>query len=192
MVEIKGSAVIGTIERLKEEFGAEAHFRVVQNLPDGDRKLFQGALLSSSWYPLDAFVSYIATENNLLYHGDLSVILSNSEKIVDRQLQGVYKLFTKENTPEFVVNRIGVIHSSYFRGIGLQVVTSASGEYVGRYSGFEKNHQIFEYSICAFYRKALEMSGARDVEANFTVPFGSPVGYSEIRVTWNPPATAVH
>ena len=89
-----------------------------------------------------------------------------------------------------MVNRIGVVHSSYFRGIGLQVVTSASGEYVGRCSGFE-NHQIFEYSICAFYRKALETSGARDVEAKFTVPFGSPIGYSEIRVTWSPPATAM-
>ncbi len=44
---------------------------------------------------------------------------------------------------------------------------------------------MFEFSISAFYRQALEKSGARNVTAQFLTPMGSPLGYSEITVTWD-------
>jgi len=184
VVEIKGSAILETIARIKEEFGADAHLSIVSELAVGSRPVFQSMILPNGWYRLESFLDYIAVENRLLYKGDRSVILANSERIVERQLEGVYKLFTRDNSPGYVVGRIGIIHASYFRGASLEVISSAPGRYVGRYKGFQACHRMFEFSISAFYRKALEKSGAKNVKAEFTTPMGSPNGYSEITVTW--------
>lgn len=182
---MKGSAILATIKRVIEEFGQQAHLRILGQLSDQDRNALSGAIVSSAWYPMDSFGRYVVAENQLLYHGDRKVILANSAKIVRRQLQGVYQMFTKSDSPEYVVKRIGLVHSSYFRGISLEVVQSDPGRYVGRYTGFEQHHQIFQYSIMAFYQTALEMSGAGNVKTQFVVPMGSPKGYAEILVLWN-------
>ncbi len=184
VVEIKGSAILETIARIKEEFGPDAHPGIVRELSMPSRVLFQSTILPNAWYPLECFVEYIGVENRVLYRGDRSVILANSERIVERQLEGVYKLFTKDNSPQYVVGRIGIVHASYFRGVSLEVVSSTPGRYVGRYKGFQACHRMFEFSISAFYRKALEKSGAKSVKAEFSIPMGSPEGYSEITVTW--------
>jgi len=184
VVEIKGAAILETIARIKEEFGPDAHSRILRELSERSRPLFQATILPNAWYSLESFVEYIGVENRILYKGDRSVILANSEKIVERQLEGVYKLFTKDNTPLYVVGRIGIIHASYFRGVSLEVASSMPGRYVGHYKGFQAAHRMFEFSISAFYRKALEKSGAKNVKAEFTIPMGAPQGFSEITVTW--------
>ena len=41
---------------------------------------------------------------------------------------------------------------------------------VVRYTGFEKQHRIIGFAIMGFFKKALEISGAKNVVLCFTVP----------------------
>jgi len=41
-----------------------------------------------------------------------------------------------------------------------------------------------QYTIIGFFRKALELSGAKQVAVNFKVPMSDDAAYSEVAITW--------
>lgn len=183
MVEIKGVAISGSIEAFKAKFGKEEYAKILEKLNAEDKNMFSSIILSNLWYPLDSFVRYIEVLYQLYYGGDYSKLQLNSEEIIDKQLRGIYRLFIQLGTPEFVVKKIGFINSSYFKGMTLEVIENKKGKYIGHYTGFEKQHRVFQYTIIGFYKRAMEISGAKNVKAVFTVPM-SDSKYAEITVTW--------
>jgi len=46
-------------------------------------------------------------------------------------------------------------------------------------------HRLIGLSIIGFYRKALEISGAKDVKAEFTTSIEEDKGYCELVLNWN-------
>ena len=53
-----------------------------------------------------------------------------------------------------------------------------------RYVGFEPQHRLMEYALIGFYRKALELSGAKQVSTGFTNSSGQGKGYWELALSW--------
>jgi hypothetical protein len=116
-------------------------------------------------------------------NGDRSVLIKRSERVIEGQLRGVYKIFVKLGTPGFVINRISAVHATYFKGI--QIIPEVENRRaVIKYVGFQKHHEIMECPILGFFGKALEISGARQVAMKFTVPIGHSKEYSELTITW--------
>jgi len=106
-----------------------------------------------------------------------------SEKVIEGQLRGIYKIFVKLGSPGFVINRIAAVHATYFRGI--QIVPQVEGHSATiRYIGFRKQHSIMEFAIMGFFRKALAVSGAKQVRLKFTVPIAQGGTYLELAITW--------
>jgi hypothetical protein len=52
-----------------------------------------------------------------------------------------------------------------------------------RYNGFQKQHRIMGFAIIGFFRKTLEISGAKNVVIQFTVPFEEGSEYAELSIT---------
>jgi len=53
------------------------------------------------------------------------------------------------------------------------------------YTGFEKQHYLSEYGIIGFFRKALEISGAKNVAAEFTNKISAGTGIADLSLTWS-------
>lgn len=184
MIQIKGMTICDTIDRAKSKYGEKGYNKIIDQLSEDNKKIYSKRVILSLWYPIDALIEFLEIENNLYDGGNKKMVEKHSTEVIDKELKGIYKLFIKFGSPEFVVSRIGSVNNSYFKGITLEVKTNGNGKYIGRYTGFEKHHEIFQYSITAFYKRALEISGAKDITAMFTTPMSSNLGYSEITVTW--------
>ena len=117
-------------------------------------------------------------------NGDRLVLLKRSEKVIEGQLRGIYKVFVKLGSPGFVVTRISAVHATYFRGVQILPEVEDHSALI-KYIGFQPQHDILEYVIVGFFRKALEISGARHVSMNFTVPISQGGPYSELSITWS-------
>ena len=115
--------------------------------------------------------------------GDREVLIQRSEKVIERQLRGLYKMFVKLGSPGFVITRISAVHSTYFRGVNIIPEVERSSALI-KYVGFQKHHEILGYVIIGFFRKALEISGAQDVVLNFTIPISQGGPYSELTISW--------
>lgn len=54
-----------------------------------------------------------------------------------------------------------------------------------QYVGFPRNRRIMEFAILSFFRKALEISGAKTIDVHFTLPIEAGEGYCELWLSWD-------
>lgn len=181
--QIKGIAVAGTVQRIKEKYGEAKFQEILNGLSEADKRVMGGNMLPSVWYSLDTFSNFLDEEVKVLYAGDASKLQMGSAEVVSNQLKGIYKFFVKLGSPEFIIGRISSIHNSYFNGVELEKEIS-DGKFVGRYKGYKAGQGVFEDVIIGFYNKALELSGAKNIKAKFDVPINSGEEHAQIVVTW--------
>src|SRR5271157_3135986 len=170
MVQIKGSAIKETIQQVKTRAGEAAFQKILGQLDEETRKIFEGEIFSSTWYSLDLFTRFLEIEIKVLADGNEEMVTRGSEAVIERQLRGIYKAFVKLGSPEFVIKRIAAVHATYFQGVPIEVQLQGHGKALVRYTGSEKQHRIMGFAIIGFFKKALEISGAKDVALRFTIP----------------------
>ena len=162
MVQIKGSAIKETINQIKSRAGEEALQKILSLLDEETRTICQNEVFSSTWYPLDVFTRFLEVEIRVLADGKEEMVTRGSEAVIERQLRGIYKAFVKFGSPEFVIKRIAAVHATYFQGVPIEVQLQGHGKAVVKYTGFEKQHRIMGFAIMGFFKKALEISGAKN------------------------------
>ena len=184
MVQIKGSAIKETINQIKARNGEDALQKIFDLLDEETLTVCQGEIYSSSWYPLAIFTRFLEVEIKVLADGREEMITRGSEVVIEKQLRGIYKAFVKLGSPEFVMKRIAAVHATYFQGVPIEVNLQGPGKAVVRYTGFEKQHRIMGFAIIGFFKKALEISGAKDVVLRFTVPIEEGKEFAELSIAW--------
>lgn len=185
MVQIKGSAIQETINQILRRSGEDALKKILGQLDDEARAVLQGEIFPSSWYPLDVFTRFLELEIKVLAAGNEEMVTRGSEAVIERQLRGIYKAFVKLGSPEFVIKRIAAVHATYFEGVPIEVSMPAHRSAIVRYRGFQKHHRIMGFAILGFFRKALEISGAKNVALKFTVPIEQGGEFAELSITWS-------
>jgi hypothetical protein len=183
MVQIKGSAIKETIDQIKRRSGEASFQKILGLLDDETRAVCEGEIFSSTWYSLDLFTRFLEVEIKVLADGNEEMVTRGSEAVIERQLRGIYKAFVKLGSPEFVIKRIAAVHATYFQGVPIDVRLEGNRAVV-KYTGFEKQHRIMGFAIVGFFKKALEISGAKDVAIHFSIPIEEGKGYSELSIAW--------
>src|ERR1700675_937916 len=184
MVQIKGSAIKETITQIKSRSGEDALQKILGLLDEETRTMCQGEIYSSSWYSLDLFTRFLEVEIRVLADGREEMITRGSEVVIEKQLRGIYKVFVKLGSPEFVIKRIAAVHATYFEGVPIDVQLQGNNRALVKYTGFEKQPRIMGFAIVGFFKKALEISGAKDVVIYFSTPIEEGKGYSELSIAW--------
>jgi len=184
-VSIKGSVVLETVQAIKARAGAEGFEAIVGTLDDDARAMLRGVIFPTAWYPLDPFARFLQADLRVSAGGNERALIKRSEAIIDGQLRGIYRLFVRFGSPEFVLKRISVIHMTYYNGVNVETKSLTPGRAVIRYTGFEPQHNLMGYTIIGFFKKALEISGAKDVQVSFTIPISEGKEYSELTATWS-------
>jgi hypothetical protein len=183
VAEIKGTALLDTLAAIKARAGEAEVAKIISHLSPSSQTVFESTIYLSNWYPLDAFVEFLEVDIRETAGGDREVLATRSEKVIEAQLRGVYKIFVKLGSPGFVITRISAVHATYFRGVQIIPEIEKHSATI-KYLGFQKHHGIMEYAILGFFRKALEISGAKQAALKFTVPIAEGGPFCELTVTW--------
>jgi len=185
MVQIKGSGIKETVDQIKANVSKEIFQKILGLLDDETRRLCENEIFSSSWYSLDLFTRFLEVQNRVLAGGNEEVIIRGSEAVTERQLRGIYKAFVKVGSPEFIIERIAAVHATHFQGVSIDVKLPGPGNALIKYTGFEKQHRIMGFTIIGFFNKALELSGAKDIQVYFPTPIEEGRPYSELSLKWS-------
>ena len=185
MLHIKGTAVLDTMEAIKARAGKEELDRILACLDDEAKGAFRGPISPSSWYSCDAFARFLEVDIRETAGGEERELIRRSEAVIEKQLSGIYKMFVKLGSPEFVIRRIAAVHSTYFDGVQIiPEMRGAKGATI-QYVGFSRNHRIMGFAIIGFFKKALEISGAKKVDVHFTVPIEAGERFCELALSWD-------
>ena len=184
MARIKGTALIDTLKAIKERGGEEELARIFAHLEGEAKNVFEGPIQPWNWYSIDAFTDFLEADVRETANGNPDVLIGRAEKVIESQLRGIYRIFIKLGSPGYVIKRIASVHATYFEGIQIIPEVDEDSRATIKYVGFKKRHRILEYTITGFHRKALEISGAKQISVNFSVPMSDDTPYSEVTITW--------
>jgi len=181
---VKGRALLDAVDALRARFGEATLQETFAKLAPEVRQQVDGALLASDWYPLDALTGLIEASYGTMDAAAEERLIARSENVIARHLGGVYQLFVRLGSPEWIIKRIAAVHVTYFRNVEISPSFQGERRATVRYVGFEPQHRVMEFMILGFYRKALELSGAKEREVRITVPIAAGKDYLEVALSW--------
>lgn len=165
MAQVTGTAVVASLRYVKERFGGDALQRVLAALSDDERKVLDAGILASSWYPMPLFLRFMREAERQLAAQEDSVIRRMGAASAEYGIKGVYKIFFKMGSPEFVIGRAARVFGSYYDSGRIEVVETRAGRAVLDLHGFEGAPQFCE-RILGWMEKTVQMAGARDLRSD--------------------------
>jgi hypothetical protein len=103
VAEIKGTAVLDTLKAAKARGGESEMASILALLSEESRKVFESPMQASSWYPVDAFTEFLEADVRETVNGEREALIKRSEKVIESQLRGIYKIFVSFGSPRFVI-----------------------------------------------------------------------------------------
>jgi len=111
--QVKGVLLVHLREYVIEHHGAEVWDALTPRLAVADPGVWQGLILSSSWYPVrvwnHAFSAFLTGRSDA--RAELRQI---AHFVSERDLSTVFRMLLRIAPPEFVLSRLGALWSRYF------------------------------------------------------------------------------
>ncbi len=107
-----------TFMRVLEEMAGCRWGTYVAALPADARELVLHPPLPLEWIPYRHFPVYLRTALEQLFGGDLARVVDLGRLCTLADLRGIYRIFVRLATPEFVIERAPSVFAAYLRNAG--------------------------------------------------------------------------
>lgn len=164
MTKVKGAVILARRTFAKQEFGEEGWQRVLEALPESDRSLLEGAVLTSTWYPFEVNKRLDEAITGALGGGQREFFESIGARSAQENLSGPHRAFLTPGNPARFMGSTDRIYQFYYD------TGSREFEATGPDSGVMTTHEADTFSetdcltVIGWYKEALKMCGATAVE----------------------------
>ena len=184
-MEVKGTAIASLPEFIRKKFGKDAFAQWLNSISDAARKVYSGPVLIGSWYPVkEIMVEPTKKMCDLFYRGDMRGAWESGRFSAEMGLKGVYKLFVKLGSPEFLVRKASMVFTSYYQPSEMKVVSQEGNKATVHIVKFPEPSSVVEYRIAGWMERALEISGCKTVKIQIGQSLAQGGSLTEIVATW--------
>jgi hypothetical protein len=184
-MEVKGTAISAIPEFIVAKFGKEGLNQWLNSLTESARKVYGGSILAARWYPVtETMVEPTRKMCELFFRGDIKGAREGGRFSAEKGLKGVYRIFVKLGSPEFLIRKASVIFTNYYQPCEMKVVAQEDRKAVVHITKFPEPSALIENRIVGWMEKALEISGCKRVEVRITQSLAKGASHTEIVATW--------
>ncbi|MGE0079566.1 MAG: hypothetical protein AB7S48_17025, partial [Bacteroidales bacterium] len=142
-MEIKGSAVKATPDFVKANF-YNRYNDWIKLLPEPSRHILDQPIYATTWYPLlEAVIVPTQKVADLFYGSDYALAAREIGRFSsDIALKGMYKIFVRISSPQFVLSRASSIFSTYYQPSDIKVIETTDKKTVIQLSKFHPNEEL--------------------------------------------------
>ena len=127
-MEVKGIAVASIPKFVQHDFGSRFN-EWIDSLSKESQTIMKGTILMSNWYPMqEAVIEPTSKLCDLFYSYQNQGAWDAGRFSADYALKGIYKIFVKFGSPEFLIKRASRIMTIYYRPSKLSVPEMSSGK----------------------------------------------------------------
>lgn len=183
-MEVKGIAVASIPKFVQHDF--ESRFKEwIDSLSKESQTIMKGTILMSNWYPMQEAVIEPTSKICDLFYGYQNQGAWDAGRFsADYALKGIYKIFVKFGSPEFLIKRASRIMTTYYRPSKLSVPETSSGKAKVHISEFTEPNQFVELRIAGWIERALEISGCKEPDVKITYSLTRGDSITEITAKW--------
>jgi hypothetical protein len=172
MTQVKGSTLVPRINYLKAHDPGGVWDRFLAGLTRECADQVTSGLMTHEWYPLDHYVQISRGIDRILGRGDLKLVWELGRYSAEEALKGIYKVFLKIGSPEFVVSAAATIWKQYYDTGRLSILKEDAADGRKHYrltvQGFQQEDDAIWLSIGGWIERTLELSGARRVKVEWS------------------------
>ncbi|NTV51890.1 MAG: hypothetical protein HGA76_02585 [Candidatus Firestonebacteria bacterium] len=125
---IKGSCVKSVSDFVKERGGEEVWQRVIAGLPPQMHSLFSGLVLSSKWYPLEAYFVLLQEIEKQMGPAHPMLGVEIGKKIIGDGLNSIYRMMMGILNTSWVLSKAPALWKMYFDHETLSIVQVSDGQ----------------------------------------------------------------
>ena len=186
MIEIKGTSVRGTYEFVKKNFPTQFD-TWINELPEDSRNIMGNLILTNKWYPIqEGLILPINTISHLFFNGDnkYTAFFMGSYH-AEISLTGIYKFFIRLNSPKFIIERGLEVLNTYFRPSKFEIEIRNDNSVIIYIFAYVNPNIIIESSIEGWTRRAIEISGGKNVQSQILKSLTLNDDITEIVLSWD-------
>lgn len=184
-METKGAAVATIPLFVKEQHGGRAYQNWLDALPPKTRDIMSGSILPSMWYPMqEAVVEPTRVLCDLIYRGEPTGALDLGRFSAKHGLRGVYRLFIRVASPEFIVAKASQILPTYYRPSRMAVAERGKNSAVVQITEFPEPNTLVEYRIMGWMKQALQMCGVKSEQTRIKASMTQGSPFTEFHIAW--------
>jgi len=169
MMQIKGTALKTTEDFVKKNF-LNGYTQWLNSLPKNIADFYNNGILIANWYPLDAVILPTKKIAELFYNNDYQkAAFEVGYFSAIESLQGIYKIFVKIASIDFVIKRTTSIFSTFYdKGI-LEVFDSTPEKVILKSTGFKKDElEIFD-RITGWIKGIFDTISTKNFQVSYTI-----------------------
>lgn len=166
--QIKGFALRGLLKYVKESSYPGGIPALLGTMDEQERAYFSDKILSSLWYPYEAFAALARAVDREIAHGDPAVMEDVGRASGMSDLGGVFKFIRSILTIQRIVNRGAAYWNRYCDTGKLQVVDSGPNHFVVQLTDFKEIDPVHCHMTRGWITGLGDGTGASDVEIRET------------------------
>jgi len=185
-MQIKGTAV-RTTEQFMKKMHPDKLFEWKKNLPSESKPFFKDVVNFTKWYPLTESVIYptetVAKVLNLKKE-EAAKELGHYSAI--EALKGVYKIFIRISSPQFVISRASQVFSTYYDEAQINIIEKGDKYIKAELIGFEEKDELIIYRITGWMEGTLEATSKKSMKSEIEInKLISGYITANVRVFWD-------
>jgi len=160
---VKGSLFVDFVKTIRaNKTGAYDSY-----LFDEDRKVLEGRILPSSWYPFETYKRCFQAVGKVVAHGSDSVYRGWGRQFCDEIMLSIYKRMLSDTSPMQTMRRYVSMFSMFYDFGTLELEERSENEVVLAFRDFDRDFAELYQLFYGWIERSLELSGAKDVQMNF-------------------------
>jgi hypothetical protein len=163
-IRVKGAALLSRRSFAREVYGEGSWQRILDSLPDDDRRELQGAILASTWHSFELNERLDAAIVEILGDGDKQIFEQIGRWSAKQNLAGPHKAFAaRRDLRRFLAATDRIYGLYYDTGHRTYEETGSTSGVITTFDA-ETFSETDCLTVVGWYKEALEMCGATSVE----------------------------
>jgi len=160
--EVKGNLVLSRRWYLAERTSVTAMKNVINAVPQPSRALLEGTVMPFSWVPFGPLIDIDLAIIDEVLEGKVEGMLEFGHELGRRDAGGVYRAFLAIPPTSFVLDKVSMLGSMYFRESTLGYESRAPGHGRVQLVGRAMPRYMCQFGISGWLVAILEVSKARN------------------------------
>jgi len=182
MEKVKGTKITSKLAYVREVHGEEMERTLLDALAEDDRRAVAGAI-DIGWYPLELYERVVEALVDTLAGGDERELDRAGAHAAERQSRGAYSVYFRDKRPAEMLESMAPMHQMLNRPGEMTVERRAEGHVTLQVSA-PRGHTRSCRLARAFYRRAVELCGGREVTVREVECSGRDAPTCRFEVRW--------
>ena len=185
-MEVKGTAIMATREFVKSKFGEPGLAKWIAKLSPASAEVYAGPVLTNQWYDLKKILEEPCRAiADVFYGGDKRAFQEVGKHSADHGLKGIYKLFVKIGSPQFILSKAGTILPTYYKPSAMRGEEADKNTYRVFINQFDQYSDVIEHRIAGWMERALEICGCKAIRVKVIKSLSNRDPFTQYDIDWS-------